>query len=338
MEPTGDIYSGGASMVWIHRQDRPGRQSESKILSTKKGQTGQKGLVSAIAPHPEDKDVLALGSFNKTVATYDTRQSFNCPTYFQDPMYLMGGATQVSWRLLDRLEEGDDPDSYLHSDLLVSGHRQDDYLRAWDPRKPSEPLFRCPRQSNNCQRMGFDVKGDTLVTSSQDGCVLVYSLVDGAPLLALPAHSNLCSSASLNPHHNLLLSASGTRTFCDSLPKEMFGEEMEEQGQIEDSYMRLETGDIVMRQETGDTIMRQQTTDVLMRHGSTMDALMRQDTADIMMQRQDTGDAVMRQQTNDVLMRQETAQLPKPVVLPTQSHFENCVRVWGFDASKLHKK
>merc|ERR1712227_922158 len=118
----------------------------------------------------------------------------------------MGGVTQLIW---------------ASEWLLLSGHRKDSCIRAWDLRKlsgssasleerPSALINRFSRPVCTHQRFLFSTSGDVLATGDDRGSVLFYSLSRLQGLGQVPgAHGRPCVSAMLHPYLDLLLSSSG---------------------------------------------------------------------------------------------------------------------------------
>merc|ERR1712157_372073 len=107
--------------IRIFDLQRPGRQIEDWILSTRKG-NGQKGIIGALACASNGSDLVAAGSYNKSVCIYHSGTKGKPLARFADAQrtFEMGGVTHLDW----------------YSDhYVISGHRRDRYLRVWDLRK-----------------------------------------------------------------------------------------------------------------------------------------------------------------------------------------------------------
>ncbi|EER06520.1 hypothetical protein Pmar_PMAR026207 [Perkinsus marinus ATCC 50983] len=62
----------GQPQVWLWDLTRPGKSAYHRVLSTRKGKTGQRGIVSAAA-WVDDK-CYALGTYSRSIGIYDERQ------------------------------------------------------------------------------------------------------------------------------------------------------------------------------------------------------------------------------------------------------------------------
>lgn len=209
------ILGGFNSCIRLFDVQRPGRQSAEWLLSTRKGK-GQKGIIAAITPSPVNADLYAAGSYNRSICIYSSNRPKTPVAWLADRQsgFEMGGITQLIW---------------ASEWLLLSGHRKDGYVRAWDLRKisqdvetnlldgsPTALLHRFPRKLTTHQRFLFSVAGDVLATGDDDGCVLFYSLSQLKELGRAPgAHRRPCVSAMLHPYLDFMVSSSGARRFPD---------------------------------------------------------------------------------------------------------------------------
>merc|ERR1712112_668997 len=109
-----------------------------------------------------------------------------------DNQEVMGGVTCLVWQ---------------NEAVLISGHRQDKWLRQWDIRYPAEPLARVPHGAKTNQRLHFSCRDSTICYGNDDGKV---SFKDG---ISWQAHANVAVTAAIHPKCNLILTSGGTRTF-----------------------------------------------------------------------------------------------------------------------------
>ena len=126
---------------------RPGRQERDLVLSTRKGQGTQKGIISAVCFAGEE--TIFAGSYSRDIFMYDLRDKARCMQIGGGMMSEFGGVVQ-----LDFLQE---------KNLLVSGHRMDTSLYVWDVRSPDTALMELPRATNTHQRFSHSVFRDRFV-------------------------------------------------------------------------------------------------------------------------------------------------------------------------------
>lgn len=204
------ILAGFPQAIRIFDVQRPGRQVEEWLLSTRKGR-GQKGIIGALTAAPAAPGLYAAGSYNRSVCIYH-HSSRGKPVAWladkQERVHMMGGVTQLAW---------------VGEQLLLSGHRCDQWLRAWDLRMAGGEgeaaqdralLHRFPRATRTHQRFLFGTKDDLLTTGDDSGNVLLYSLSSLREVGRISgAHTRPCVCAMPHPHKEALLTASGTRSF-----------------------------------------------------------------------------------------------------------------------------
>eukprot|EP00747_Dinoflagellata_sp_TGD_P082546 gnl/TRDRNA2_/TRDRNA2_161738_c3_seq1.p1 gnl/TRDRNA2_/TRDRNA2_161738_c3~~gnl/TRDRNA2_/TRDRNA2_161738_c3_seq1.p1 ORF type:complete len:459 (-),score=56.30 gnl/TRDRNA2_/TRDRNA2_161738_c3_seq1:12-1388(-) len=209
------ILGGFSQYIRVFDVQRPGRQVEDWHLSTRKG-SGQKGIIGAIAGSPYRPGWYAAGSYNRNACIYapGSKGKYAAKLSDDEHGYEMGGVTRVVW---------------AGENLLLTGHRCDRWLRAWDlrmigdtsPDHSSQPpralLHRFPRPVRTHQRFVFSVQGELLAAGDDEGTVSFYSLTSLQELGRLEgAHKRPCVSSILHPQRSdVLLSASGSRAFPD---------------------------------------------------------------------------------------------------------------------------
>jgi len=206
------IVAGFPQCLRIFDVQRPGRQAEDWVLSTRKGK-GQKGIIGALASSPLSPGLYAAGSYSRSVCLYHDGSRGTPLAWLADvePEHEMGGVTQLAW---------------AGEWMLLSGHRRDRWLRVWDLRMAGDDregrsqghsrslLHRFPRSCQTHQRFLFSVRGDHLATGDDSGAMLLYSLSALGERGRVPrAHSRPCTAAMLHPRLDALLSCSGGRLF-----------------------------------------------------------------------------------------------------------------------------
>jgi len=211
----GQILAGFDRTIRIFDLQRPGRQTEEWLLSTRAGK-GQKGIIGSLAASIASPGVYAAGSYSKSICIYQRGCKGKPLMWLSDcqASYEMGGVTQLVW---------------VNEWMLLSGHRCDRWLRFWDLRKadserhkestlqaPKALLHRFPRHTRTHQRFGFSTKGDLLSTGDDSGAILFYSLSHLSETgIIREAHGRPCVSAMLHPTLDIILSSSGSRDFPD---------------------------------------------------------------------------------------------------------------------------
>ncbi|CAE8601274.1 unnamed protein product, partial [Polarella glacialis] len=207
------ILGGFPQYIRVFDLQRPGRQVEDWLLSTKKGR-GQKGIIGAVAASPDRPGLYAAGSYNRSICLYQQGNRGKPVAHLADngKDHAMGGVTQLM---------------FSGEWLLLSGHRQDGFIRAWDLRMAGDReqealLHRFPRPAYTHQRFSFGVQDDLLTTGDDSGNILLYSLSSLQEVGRIAgAHSRPCVAAELrpgsqaSPGQGLLLSSSGSRHFPD---------------------------------------------------------------------------------------------------------------------------
>lgn len=208
------IVAGFPLYLRVFDLQRPGRQVEDWLLSTRKGK-GQKGIIGAVTASPVSPGLYAAGSYNRNICLYHQGSRGKAVGWLADleQDYVMGGVTQLTW---------------VNEWLLLSGHRKDHWLRAWDLRMvsserrqetrethPKALLHRFPRAVRTHQRFMFSVEADELATGEDSGNLVFYSLTSLQEVGRIQgAHGRPCVAAGLRPGDaSTVLSASGSRCF-----------------------------------------------------------------------------------------------------------------------------
>eukprot|EP00397_Hematodinium_sp_SG-2012_P060295 GEMP01078347.1.p1 GENE.GEMP01078347.1~~GEMP01078347.1.p1 ORF type:complete len:335 (+),score=50.13 GEMP01078347.1:24-1028(+) len=187
---SGTIVGGYKSAVWFFDLTRPGRQVRGLTTSTRKGK-GPKGIIGAVAPHITlETKCLAVGTYQRHIALY--HETDKNPLMLNETVGTMGGVTSLVWQ---------------DESVLVSGHRQDGFLRRWDIRYPEGPLERIPQACKTNQRLLFTCRESAICYGNDDGMV---NITDGA---SWRAHESVAVTAAIHPMLNMVLTSGGTRTF-----------------------------------------------------------------------------------------------------------------------------
>jgi WD40 repeat protein len=154
------------STVRVWDVQRPGRQSEDLVFSTKRRQRSdaQKGIISAIEFGHSDEDFFA-GSYSSSIWYYDLRTDWRSSRTLIGDNVRFGGVVQLKF--------------IPTRQLLLSGHRMDACVYGWDLRKPDSPLAEFPRIVKTNQRFEFDaIEDQFLVCGDHEGRLRVMDLTD----------------------------------------------------------------------------------------------------------------------------------------------------------------
>lgn len=189
------IYGGYKKSIKIFTTIIPGRDYDTIDI---------KQPISCLALNYYESNVLAAGSWNKTISLIDTRDFLTIETLHGHK----GGVTFLKYS----------PDG----GSLISGSRKDSNLLLWDMRNLSLPLYKFTRQVDNNQKIYFDVSiGGTWLTSGDTrGLVHLWNLRDlnddAFPKeIQFPLHDDSCSGVSLHPYLPILATGSGQFKFYD---------------------------------------------------------------------------------------------------------------------------
>lgn len=210
------ILAGFSQYIRVFDVQRPGRQIEDWTLSTRKGK-GQKGMIGALSAATESPGIYAAGSYNRSLCVYHQGSRGKPVAWLADREqdYSMGGVTQLEW---------------ASEWMLLSGHRKDNWLRAWDLRMASSAseqgqasgmrakalVHRFPRVTRTHQRFLFNARSGVLCTGDDTGDALLYSLSTLQPVGRITgAHRSSCVSAMLHPRLDAVVTSSGGRRFPD---------------------------------------------------------------------------------------------------------------------------
>lgn len=118
--------------------------------------------ISCIATNIHHPNLVALGSWNKSCATYDTRiRSMNV---IQSNSGHNAGLTLIKFS--------------SDGQLLVTGSRKENKIFSWDLRNLSNPLRMFERTVTTNQRIYFDIsnEGNWLLSGDTDGYVHVWNM------------------------------------------------------------------------------------------------------------------------------------------------------------------
>jgi WD40 repeat protein len=170
------------STVRVWDVQRPGRQAQDLVFTTRKGQGTQKGIISSVCFANEDS--FFAGSYSKDIFMYDIRDKKQCMRIGSDNS-AFGGVVQMDF-LTDR-------------NMLVSAHRMHNYMHCWDVRNPETPVMDLPRISKNHQRTSHSIVSDryvfagdhfgdlTVFDLQRDGEIVLKQNVSRSPLVSVSA-------------------------------------------------------------------------------------------------------------------------------------------------------
>lgn len=187
------IYGGYRKGINIFTTTVPGRDYDTINL---------KQPISCVATNYFESNVLAAGSWNKTISLIDTRDFLTIDTLQGHK----GGVTFLKYS--------------VNGEHLISGSRKDANLLLWDMRNLSLPLYKFTRRVDNNQRVYFDISsgGSWLASGDTRGLVHIWNLKDlnedGFPKeIQFPLHQDSCSGVSLHPYLPILATGSGQFKF-----------------------------------------------------------------------------------------------------------------------------
>lgn len=187
------IYGGYKKSINVFTTNVPGRDYDTINL---------KQPISCLATNYYECNILAAGSWNKTVSLIDTRDYLIIDTLQGHK----GGVTFLKYS--------------VNGEQLISGSRKDANLLLWDMRNLSLPLYKFTRRVDNNQKIYFDISsgGSWLASGDTRGLVHIWSLKDlnedGFPKeIQFPLHEDSCSGVSLHPYLPILATGSGQFKF-----------------------------------------------------------------------------------------------------------------------------
>jgi len=188
------------STVKVWDVQRPGRQTGDMIFSTRKSRGSMKGIISAVEFANEDS--FFAGTYSKSIGMFDLRDKAAKCMHVGSAAEIRGGVVQLRFI----------PESHL----LISGHRTDRSIFAFDIRSPDLPLMELPRVVKTNQRFEFDIfKNRFLVTGDHYGDLTVFDLEkDGEIVLKNNLSPTPLVSTSVDQEGNVV-AGFGTRRFAD---------------------------------------------------------------------------------------------------------------------------
>lgn len=188
-----NIFGGYRKSINIFTTSVPGRDYDTINI---------KQPISSLATNYYESNVLAAGSWNKTITLIDTRDYLTIETLQGHK----GGVTFLKYS--------------ANGENLISGSRKDSNLLFWDMRNLSLPLYKFTRRVDNNQKIYFDISmGGTWLTSGDTrGLVHIWNMCDlnedGFPKeIQFPLHDDSCSGVSLHPYLPILATGSGQFKF-----------------------------------------------------------------------------------------------------------------------------
>lgn len=187
------IYGGYKKCINVFTTSIPGRDYDTIDI---------KQPISCLATNYYEANILAAGSWNKSISLIDTRDYLTIETLHGHK----GGVTFLKYS--------------LNGEYLVSGSRKDSNMLLWDMRNLSLPLYKFTRRVDNNQRIYFDVSMGSSWLASGDtrGLMHIWNLRDvnddGFPKeIQFPLHQDSCSGVSLHPYLPILATGSGQFKF-----------------------------------------------------------------------------------------------------------------------------
>lgn len=187
------IYGGYKKSIKIFTTSVPGRDYDTINI---------KQPISCLATNYYESNVLAAGSWNKSISLIDTRDFLTIDTLHGHK----GGITFLKYS--------------PNGEHLVSGSRKDSNLLFWDMRNLSLPLYKFARRVDNNQKIYFDVSmsGTWLASGDTRGLLHIWNLrdlnEDGFPKeIQFPLHQDSCSGVSLHPYLPIVSTGSGQFKF-----------------------------------------------------------------------------------------------------------------------------
>ncbi|XP_054161112.1 telomerase Cajal body protein 1-like [Oppia nitens] len=198
------IYSGFEKWIRVFDTSSPGRVCDSK--QTYMDKTGQKGIISCIAVNPLNPNIIAFGSYDKSIGLYEEPSLVNICVL----MGQKGGLTHIQFS--------------ADGHRLYSGGRKDSEILCWDIRNVGQVLSVITRSVNTNQRVYFDLSCDSkyLATGSDNGMVYIYDTKSDdinddilKSCNSFEAHNDCANGVAFHPTLPLLSTTSGQRRFAD---------------------------------------------------------------------------------------------------------------------------
>lgn len=197
------IIGGYKKSIKVFTTSVPGREYDTIPL---------KQSISCLATNYYQENVLAAGSWNKTISLIDLR-------IYEPFEYLnthKGGLTYLKFS--------------LDGKYLISGSRKDSYLLVWDMNHLKYPIHNLQRRVDTNQTIYFDKSiYNWIVSGDTRGLVHVWDLSDisndSPKELQFPVSSDCCNGISLSPYLPIFATSSGQYHF----------EESENQSEIDNS-------------------------------------------------------------------------------------------------------
>lgn len=159
--------------------------------------------MSSLALSPSTPDLLAAGSFSRTVGLYDSRSSMNAIQVFDAPSGT--GVTDVSLRLnshsayisgADLISDPFAPHQLqfhgAKSELFVAS-RQSDQIVVFDLRQAAQPCRSFTRPGRTNQRLHFGLDASSSVLASGDQVRVSFGQISNLRLTSLFAEHSMVS-------------------------------------------------------------------------------------------------------------------------------------------------
>jgi telomerase Cajal body protein 1 len=187
------IFGGYKKSIKVFTTAIPGRDYDTINLNQP---------ISCLATNYYENNILAAGSWNRTITLIDTRDYLTIDTLSGH----RGGLTYLKYS--------------SKGEFLISGSRKDSNLLLWDMRNLSLPLFKFTRRVDTNQKIYFDISMESQWLTSGDtrGIIHVWNLKDlndeGFPKeTQFQFHQDCCSGVSLHPYLPIIATGSGQFKF-----------------------------------------------------------------------------------------------------------------------------
>lgn len=153
------VIGGYRKALKLFRTDLPGRDFTNFPL---------KVPASCLAVHPAHESLIAIGSWNATIALHDVRTPKLDETARFGGGVHRGGVTMIQF-------------APANGERLWSGARKDSRIVCWDVRNTTKPISIVHRTVSTNQRIQFDIsrpQGRWLASGDTDGLVRVWDLLE----------------------------------------------------------------------------------------------------------------------------------------------------------------
>jgi len=205
------IICGYDKTIRIFDCSMPGKTCTTYSTYAKKSKRGIKGIVSCFDFHPIERDLVAVGTYNKNIGLF----SLNSGSFQFRLDGQSGGLTSLKF-------------SSCGTCIYAAG-RKDNEILCYDIRSLGQILFSMHRDVNTNQRIQFDIDvyGQYLISGDVHGRVNVWDLnryengcFDAGMLpscTSFSAHADVVNGVGLHPYLPILATVSGQRHFMEPI-------------------------------------------------------------------------------------------------------------------------